>query len=193
IRADAINDYKNKDADDLRGATYGKYQLASYMGVDGPKSSRANNSPLKRFIDGSPYKQDFAGLIPGTPAFDVKWKEVAARDPKGFEDAQRQFIIDNNYTPTLNSLRKDGIDLTGRGPAVQEMVFSTVTQYGSGHVIKRALSGKNVASMTDAEIIAAVQDDKLKNVDSDFKGSPQSTKDDVRNRIIREKSRLIEM
>ena len=191
-RIDAINDYRNSASGDLGGASYGKYQLASYMGADGPKSNRAANSPVKRFIDGSPYKQDFAGLVPGTPAFDKKWKEVAARDPKGFEDAQRQFIADNNYTPTLNSLRKDGIDLTNRGPAVQEMIFSTSTQYGSGRVIKRALEGKDIASMSDAEIIAAVQEDKLKNVDKDFRSSSQSIRNGVRNRITREKSRLLE-
>lgn len=192
-RIDAINDYKGKASGDLGGASYGKYQLASYMGADGPKSSRANNSPVKRFIDGSKYKQNFAGLVPGTPAFDAKWKEVAARDPKGFEDAQRQFIVDNNYTPTLNSLRKDGIDLTNRGPAVQEMVFSTSTQYGSGRVIKRALAGKDIASMTDAEIVAAVQDDKIKNVDRDFKSSSQNIRNGVKKRAEREKSRLVEL
>lgn len=189
-RIDTINDYRGKAKNDPGGASYGKYQLASYMGADGPKSNRAKNSPVLRFIKNSKYKDDFAGLTPGTPAFDKKWKEVSARDPKGFEDAQRQYMVDSHYSPVVNDLRKDGIDLTNRGPAVQEMIFSTSTQYGSGKPIKRALKGKDLSKMTDAEIIAAVQDDKLKNLDRDFRSSSPNIRQGVANRIKREKTEL---
>jgi hypothetical protein len=193
-RIDAINDYKKSAIGDFGGASYGKYQMASYMLDPGtPKNNNANNSPVKRFIAGSKYSGEFAGLVPATPEFDKKWKAVAAKDPKGFEDAQREYIVANNYTPVLNSLRTDGIDLTGRGPAVQEMVFSTGTQYGSGKPIKRALAGKNLSSMSDADIVKAVQQDKLKNIDKDFRSSSENIRNGVKARITREEKRLVEL
>jgi uncharacterized protein YcbK (DUF882 family) len=189
-RIDMINDYTGSAKEDAGGASYGKWQLASYMTRDGVKSSRAANSPVLRFV-ASYYKEEFAGLVPATIDFDKKWKLLAQKDSSGFETTQREFILSNNYTPVLNKLRSDGYDVTEKGPGVQELIFSTATQYGNAIIIERAIDKGSLGSMSDAEIIIAVQDSKTANVDTDFKSSSENIKSGVRSRITREKSRLV--
>lgn len=67
---------------DHGGASYGTYQLASTGGA---------NSTLNKFLNSSGYASQFAGLTPGTPEFNAKWKQIAANDPL-FGAAQRDFI-----------------------------------------------------------------------------------------------------
>lgn len=189
----AINDYDGEEKEDPRGAQYGRYRLPSYMDGEGTKSNRAANSPVARFAYHGPYKEDFKGLIPATKEFDAKWQEVAARDPKGFEDAQRQHMVDHHYAPTVNQLRAEGVDLTQRGGAVQEMIFSTSTDYGSGEVIRRGLRGKDLSSLSDADLIEAVQDDKLKHVDRDFRHLSEEGRNKQRQKILKEKRDLVDM
>jgi hypothetical protein len=193
--AGVINDYNGKAKGDLGGASYGKYQFASYMGANGQPTGGGNvaNSPVRQFVASSSYAEEFRGLVPGTPAFDNKWREVAARDPKGFEEEQRQYVQDQYYTPASNNLRASGLDLSNRGPAVQEAIWSTSVQYGPGganRIFNRALEGKDVNAMTDAEIVSAVQQDKLKNVHNDFRSSP-SLHENLRNRIRSEERDLV--
>jgi hypothetical protein len=150
---------------DLGGASYGKYQLTSKTGKDG-------NSNVWSFLTSSGYAPQFAGLKPGTPAFDAKWKEIAAKDPK-FGEAQQGYIKKQNYDPMMRGLKKDGIDLSTRGKAVQELVFATGTQYGGySRVMKEALRGKDVNKMSDEEIVKTVQDYKGATVGQYFKSSP---------------------
>ena len=191
--AGAINDYNGKAKGDRGGASYGKYQLASYMDSNGPKSNASDNPPVMDYLSTSKYKDEFRGKVPGTAAFDSTWKSVAAKDPSGFEAEQVEYATGKYYAPTSNKLRATGLDLSKRGPAVQESIYSTSIQYGNGaanKVFHRALDGKDINSMTDAEIVTAIQDDKLKNVRTDFKSSP-SLWNGLENRIKSEKADLL--
>lgn len=182
---------------DLGGVSYGTHQFASFRDQTGSaKSSSANHSPVEQFVNNSKWKNDFAGMVPGTPAFTTKWKEVAARDPVAFEQAQYERYKGEYYNKGMNNVRASGIDLTQRGPAVKDAVWSTSVQYGVGgarKVFTRALNGKDVNAMTDAEIISAVQADKLKNVDIDFRSSSQSVKDSIKSRIKSEERDLLKL
>ena len=83
-------------------------------------------------------------------------------------------------------------DLADKGPAVQEMIFSTAVQYGpNSGVIADALKGKDVANMTDKDIVAAVQDYKAKTVSGYFGSSSAAVRAGVANRIKNEKNDLI--
>lgn len=155
------------ESDGVKGASYGSFGLESYSKDGVPVSNRVASAPVKGFVD-QYYPDDFRGLTPSSEAFDSKWKEVAAKSPLEFQDNQRAYASQTKYTPALNFLRAEGIDLTDRSPAVQEVVFSA-SVHGETEQVHKALGGKNLAEMTDADIIQAVQQaraESIKNLDA---------------------------
>ena len=163
---------------DKGGASYGSYQLSSKTGT------------LNRFLQSSGYGNQFNGLVPGTAAFNNKWKQLAATD-KNFGAAQQNFIKQTHYDPMLANLKKNGIDLSNRGSAVKELVWSTANQHGANSsVIANALKGMDSSKMSDAGIISAVQGYKTKNYKSLFRGSPQNWPGLV-NRFAKEEKALL--
>jgi len=163
------------------GKSYGAFQFSSKQGT------------VDSFLDANPqYKAEFNGLTVGTPAFDNKWKEITNKDSAGFLKAQQEFISNSHYQPQIDKLKKSGIDLSGRGKAVKEAVFSTATQYGPNtNVIQKSLKGKDVSKMSDADIVSSLQDYKAENVDSYFTSlSPRERQKQVL-RAQREKSSLL--
>lgn len=167
------------------GASYGTYQLHS---GDLRNGKVPTQSTLNTYIQQSEYKDEFAGLTPGTTEFGDKWKEIAARDPQGFENSQREFMVGTQYNVQSSKLKNAGYDLTGRGDGVQEMIFSTSTQYGPRtDVIKEALAGRDVDSMTDDEIVEVVNDYKIATVDTKLKNHSASVKASCVQRWQKEK------
>ena len=166
---------------DHGGASYGTYQLSSSQGT------------LNSFLKDSKYGAQFAGLKPGSPEFNAKWKDVAKNDPS-FGDQQHDFIKRTHYDKAMQSLAKGGVDLSGKGAAVQDAVWSSSVQFGPGggsSLIKKALKGADVASMSDADIVSAVQDYKLKNNDTLFKSSDAKNRAGTASRATAEKARLV--
>lgn len=177
---DAISDGKG----DAGGVSYGTYQLSSKTGTMDKflRSDHAQN-----------YASDFVGLTPGTAAFNEAYKNVVARDREGFAKAQENFMKETHYDPLARKVAKDtGLDVSQRSRALQELVFSTSTQYGGNTgVISRALQGRDVNSMTDAELISTIQDNKRDNVAGDFRSSSRNTQESVYDRTMREKDLLL--
>lgn len=163
---------------DAGGASYGTYQLASKTGT------------LQKFLKDSPYGKQFEGLTPGTEAFNAKWKEVAASDA-GFGKAQHDFIEKTHYAPQMEKLAQAGIDLSGRGAAVKDAIWSTSVQFGGkSDLVQKALAGKDVKSMSDADITAAIQDYKIANNDTLFKSSSADVRAGTLVRAKKEKADL---
>lgn len=177
--------------DDIKGSVYGKYSIPSYLDNGTPTSPRAARSPVVDFVRQSPYHEEFKGLVPSSKQFDSKWQEVAAKDQVGFEREQREYAFSSRVVPAINDMRSDGIDLSDRGPAVQEMIFSTEMINNSSDQIARALKGKKLSEMTDAEIIQTVQEDKLKNIEKDYK--TPAARDKAKSRIEREQTKLVKL
>lgn len=145
---------------DRGGVSYGSYQLSSNMGT------------LQDFLKVSGYGAKFKGKQVNSKEFKDTWKQLAKNDPN-FEKAQHNYIKKTHFDVQQSKLKKGGMDLSNRGAAVQDMIWSTSVQFGgSTGVIEKALGGKNVAKMSDAEIISAVQDYKKRNTKSLFKSSP---------------------
>ena len=168
---------------DHGGKSYGIYQLASKTGT------------LQKFIKMSGFANDFAGLSPGSQAFDDKWKQLA--NNPNFADAQHNFIKITHYVPAIDALRKAGFDVSKKGRAVHEAIYSTAVQYGPARVAKffrEAMAGKDFNSMSDADIVSALQDYKYNNVDVHFASSSQAVRDSIRkNRIPNEKADLLKI
>ncbi len=149
---------------DLGGKSYGSHQLSSKMGT------------LQDFLSSSAYGAQFAGLTPGSAEFDAKWRELAAGD-KGFGKAQQDFMVASHYGVQMAKLKKAGIDLSSRSDALSEMVFSTATQFGPNtSLIQKALRGRDVGSMSDADIIKAVQGYKAANNETLFRSSSENVR-----------------
>ncbi len=165
---------------DYGGKSYGTYQFSSKMGV------------VDKFINQCGYEKEFEGIKVGTKEFDSKWKQLA-NDNKFGED-QHKYILNRYYQPQINLLKKNGIDLSKRGPAVQDSVWSTSVQFGGGTaLITKALSGKNVSKMSDADIVSAIQDYKIANNSALFKSSSYAVRTSTLNRAKSEKNDLIRL
>ncbi|WP_436264130.1 hypothetical protein [Paraburkholderia terricola] len=167
---------------DHGGASYGTYQLASAGG---------SKSTLNKFLASSGYASQFAGLTPGSPEFNAKWKQIAVGDP-AFGTAQHDFIKSMHFDPQMALLGKSGIDLSKRGAAVQDAVWSTSVQFGGQtSLIKSALAGKDPSKMSDAEIVAAIQNYKIAHNSDLFRSSSAATQASTLNRASVERSRLL--
>lgn len=164
---------------DFGGASYGTYQLSSKKGA------------LQDFLKSTKYGEQFQGMTPGTPEFNAKWKEIAKNDPS-FGDSQHAFIKSTHFDPQMAKLKKSGIDLSGRGAAVQDSIWSTAVQFGGdSSLIMKALHGKDVSGMSDKDIVSAIQDYKLTNNESLFRSSDANVRQGTANRATAEKNKLI--
>jgi hypothetical protein len=167
---------------DHGGASYGTYQLASAGGA---------NSTLSKFLNASGYASQFAGLKPGSPEFNAKWRQIAANDP-AFGAAQHDFIKSTHFDPQMAMLGKAGIDLSKRGAGVQDAVWSTSVQFGGQtSLIKSALAGKDASKMSDAEIVSAIQNYKIAHNSDLFKSSSSAIQASTLNRAGTERDRLL--
>ncbi|AXG67491.1 putative VgrG-like protein/endolysin [Dickeya phage vB_DsoM_JA33] len=167
-------------AGDYGGVSYGKHQLASANG----SMSQFLASPEAKDLSG-----EFMGLTPGTAAFNERYRQVAATRGKDMEDAQYQYLVRTHYAPTAEKLEKNlGIDMDKQGRAFKELVYSTSMQYGGNAAdkIQRAFRGKDFNSMTEEERIEAIQQDKLANVQNDFRSSSVQVQQGVAARTQRE-------
>lgn len=173
---------------DLGGKSYGLYQLSSTQGS------------LAEYVGQSAkYGAEFKGLTPASAAFDAKWKEVAARDPQGFSTDQHTFIKKEFFDVQNETLKGRGVDLSDRGRAVQDMLWSTSVQFRNltPNVVANGLKDKfgegyQLSKLTDEQIVGAVQDYKLKRNDSLFSGSPDLWPG-LRDRAKNEKTELTEL
>lgn len=171
--------YVSSGKGDLGGRSYGCFQLASTTGT------------LAQYLKVSEFKSNFAGMAVNSNEFVSCWKNLGDTKKAEFKEDQRVFIEKTHFVPAVNKVQF--IDPNNRGEAIQEMIWSTAVQYGPGKVgtiLKRALNGKNVSDLTDADIVVLVQDNKRDNVPTDFKSSP-SLHPGLKSRCDSEKKDLL--
>jgi len=168
---------------DRGGVSYGAYQLSSVTGT------------LREYLDQSPYGSQFEGLSPATPAFDAQWRTLARTDP-GFGDDQQRFIGESHYSQQVAALEARGLALSQRGMAVQDALWSTSVQCRglTPGIFDKGLKEKfgdhyDLSSLSDKDIVGAVQDYKIAHVDTLFAGSP-NLHDSLKARFGHEKAAL---
>ena len=169
---------------DHGGVSYGTYQLST------------NTGTINEYLRASSYKDEFHGLTPNTPAFNEKWRALADSDP-GFGRDQTQFIKSTHYDVQVQRLKEDGLDLSSRGPAVQEALFSTSVQYrdltkGIFEGGLKAAYGEHydLSKLSDKDIVVAVQDYKIAHNDVYFRSSSPKVRDSILDRAATEKGEL---
>ena len=168
---------------DHGGVSYGSYQFSSAAGT------------LQEYLDQSPYGAQFHGLTPITPAFDAKWRELARTDP-GFGQDQHDFVGRSHYTAQAANLQARGLDLSDRGMAVQDALWSTAVQCRelTPNIFDKGLKAKfgdhyDLATLSDKNIVDAVQDYKIAHVKTLFSHSPE-LHESLKDRFADEKASL---
>lgn len=168
-------------AGDRGGVSYGTYQLSSKTGT------------CAAFVKRMGYTQYFGFSEPGSAKFSALWKKAPEYYPD-FGSDQHEFIRLTHYQPQIDFLKQKGIDLSKRGPAVQDAIWSTSVQFGGGtSLIAKSLSGKNVDKMSDADIVSAIQDYKIANNAALFKSSSPAVRESTLKRAKNEKADLIKL
>lgn len=171
---------------DKGGISYGTYQL-SY-----------NEGTLREYLDQSLYAKSFDGLVPATREFNAKWRELAISEP-GFAADQHDFIKSSHYDKENERLQAAGLDLSGRGRAVHDALWSTSVQYRglTKSVFSKGLhdkfgEGYDLSKLADRDIVEAVQDYKLTHNNALFRSSPGSWPGLIR-RAREEKVELVQL
>lgn len=189
-----INNYLSSE--DRGGASYGSYQLASFLPANTPSGKArpsSKNSPVVSYLKASKYNALFQGLEPATPAFDNKWREIASSDRESFEKDQHDYVKKKYYDVMVANLQSKGLDLSSFGPAVQDLIWSTAVQFGPGRtsIFTEPLVGKS--KLTDTDIVNLVSQYKIQNVDTFFKSSGSAITAGVRQRYNDEKNDLLNL
>jgi hypothetical protein len=127
---------------DPGGVSYGTYQL----------SSKTGSVAAFAASEGARWSRDFAGALPGGPEFSAAWKAIAARQPKEFAGAQHAFIERTHYRPTIAEvLRRTGLDLDCRHPAVRDAAWSVAVQHGrAARILSAAVCGADSVTQREA-------------------------------------------
>lgn len=123
---------------DPGGVSYGVYQLSSRAGT------------LASFMrnEGQRWAGEFAGMSPGSQAYNDQWRAIAAREPGAFRDAQHAFIERTHYQPAVAAVQdRNGLNLDSRSNAVRDATWSVSVQHGgTATILNRAVAA------TDAQL-----------------------------------------
>ncbi|MEK6284555.1 MAG: LysM peptidoglycan-binding domain-containing protein [Acidobacteriota bacterium] len=128
---------------DPGGPSYGSYQMTSKPG----------GGTAKRFVrqPGFAFVENFRDLDPGTPAFTAAWKNLAATHAEAFQESQHAFIKKTHFDPLVNKIKtENGLDVESRSGTLQDAVWSTSVQHGSGSSIVGAAIGAVRVTREDA-------------------------------------------
>jgi len=191
-----INSYNGAAGGDLGGASYGTYQLASYLPAvmsTGKARPSSKNSPVIQFLNNSKFKDKFTNLEPGTSAFDAKWTEIATTYKADFKNEQHEYVKKKYYDVAMANLQRQGLDMTKYGPAVQDLIWSGAVQFGPANVKAFTEALRDKSTLTDKDIVTLVSEWKINNVNTLFKSSSDSIRAGVKSRYQSEKTALLNL
>ena len=166
------------------------------------------STPTKRFVSqqGFPWREEFADLVPGSDAFSDKWREIAEKQPVAFQKAQHGYIKETHFDKLVMNIRTDeGVDITTRSRALQNVIWSTAVQHGpNARVVQRALAAiktgdqLNLADPAfDEKLIKAIYAERgRKNEQGElayFSRNSRAVQDGVAKRFVNEEQDALEM
>lgn len=139
------------------GRAYGKYQFDYKVGG------------LQTFFKDNPeFAKQFDGLSPGTQAFNDKWKQVAAANPKAFEEAQDKSAKNIWFNPAKDHAAAKGFKTDN--PGIREAIFSGAIQHGGiKKILDRAAAREGFADMSAQDQLKVFYDERTKYIDTDTK------------------------
>lgn len=187
-----INNYKT--GLDSGGASYGCYQFASYLnGRNIPARNRtlaqSKNAPIIEYISNSKYASSFSGLSPATPEFDNCWRGISDKDI--FRADQHEYVARKYYKVCA---AKVATNLTARGQAVHEVIWSRSVQLGPGKAAQQinAAAQNTTPDVCDSKVVEMIYDYQIANIQTNF-ASSSSLWPGLKARFENEKKQLIAM
>ncbi|WP_029137169.1 VgrG-related protein [Nakamurella lactea] len=175
--------------DDPGGVSYGTFQISTPTMPEYVKWAAAHDPAIAA---------ELKGLTPGSAAFKTEWQALAQADPEGFGKSQYDFIAQTHYQPVVRSVEAavPGFSLQGRSPVVAEAMWSMAVQHRgfSVGVMTHALAGKDVAAMSDADLVTAMYDERGRDDGrAHFPSSPPNIQHNVVARFEREKQAALDL
>jgi len=151
---------------DPGGVSYGTYQLASKTGT------------VTAFVANEGRR--WAALLPGAPGsaeFSEGWRDVAAREPGAFGEAQHAFIERTHYRPTVDAVRqRSGVDLDARSQGVRDATWSVAVQHGKAVDILLGAIADAGTGASDAALLRALYKRRAAYVRALYKGNTGATR-----------------
>lgn len=107
------------------------------------------------------YVSNFSGSdAPGTDSFNNHWKSAAEKEGAKFNNMQIEYKWNTLVKPTVDKVNSElNVDLSNT-LLLQELAFSTVSQYESEKAFEIIKNSNLNANMTEIEILNAIQDEK---------------------------------
>lgn len=156
-------------------------------------SSPRKHGTCAKFVRMMGYSDHFGKSQPGTSTFSALWVKAAQKFPK-FADDQHEFIRKTHFQVQMDKLRSIGIDLSKRGPGVLDAVWSTSVQFGGATtLIAKALKYKDIETLTDSDVVKAIQNYKIANNSALFKSSSEKVRASTLRRAQDEKRDLLKL
>jgi hypothetical protein len=141
-------------SNDPGGLSYGTYQISIKHGA------------ICDFFEneGAVFHDSFKDLHPGSKPFNKQWKSIADSAPEGFHLAQHKFIKRTHFEPLTKRLKRHiNLDVTNYSPVFQDVIWSIAVQHGPyTNVIKNALQGHSIFSVSEAELIRCIYNERSK-------------------------------
>jgi hypothetical protein len=164
-----------RNAGDIGGASYGTYQIATKTGT---------MATFIKFLKTS-YPLMYATLskfAAGTVQFDAAWIALAKTKKDEFDAAQHEFIKSSHYEPAVNKIKQAiGLDVNQCSLALQNVVWSTAVQHGSGGACNIFKNAGIKSEMKDEEIIRLVYAERGENNGLKYFGRSSN---DIRQSVI---------
>jgi hypothetical protein len=155
--------------DSTGGWSYGTYQLA--------------HDNAKKFVQQSDYADEFKGLAFNSDAWKNKWREVARKDPEGFDAAQHDFIADTHLEPQKQKLSLLGINFDGLDPVLKDVIWSTAVQHGGNNSIVSNVLKNAKPDETEEDIIKKIYAARW-NGGKSFAASTPAVRNSVKRRFF---------
>lgn len=173
--------------DPMAGTSYGTYQIASRPGT--------MNEFIQYLEEKAPqYAARLKHCGPAntggkTGRMPEVWQQIAAEDPVGFEQLQRDFIQQTHYLPACRAIKeRTGFQVEDQPIPVQEAVFSAAVQHGAqgaANILEKALNNRKKTS--PQAVVQTIYAERMKH----FRSSPIEIRRAVASRLIQEKGMIM--
>jgi hypothetical protein len=139
--------------------------------------------------------QALARNSPGSSGFNATWKALAKNYGKDFDSVQHGFIKQSHFDPAAKKIKgATGFDVSKYSSAVQNALWSTAVQHGSGGATNVFRNAGIRNGMSDAEIIKRIYNERSSgNGSKYFSRSSSSIRQSVVKRFQREMQDALRM
>lgn len=141
------------------------------------------------------YVNNFSGSdAPGTDSFNTHWENAIKKEGAKFNNMQIEYKWNTLVKPTVDKIKSElNVDFS-KSLLLQELIYSTVSQYESEKAFELVKNSNLNANMTEIEILNAVQDAKEASLGNytytDIDGYDDNFRNIIKTRINSERIEL---